>query len=585
MQIIDQIEINYFRSVYSVSLKKCKDINVITGTNDSGKSNILKALNLFFNGVTEPHTDFDFIKDLNRDREEEARAAKGRMTIWMRVYFKNFLNWQSLPDRFSIKRSWNRYDLVPTDSYDDDIPNTTIGRFLNKLQFHYIPAIRSRDIFSDLLADMHDTLLQDESLGLKNSSEALVNDLHNLTEEMSVEILDILKIESTINIPENLKDLFRALDFTNKFGDHDIPLVLRGDGIQSRHMPFILDYISSKSKKYHIWGYEEPENSLELTKSFEMADDFRRKFSVDNQIFLTTHSPAFYDISGENAARWYIENREDDDRTASCVESISSTSDIDGTMGLLALITPRMRQVYDELSGLKESIHDMQGRLDDVECPVAYVEGPTDVTILERAKAALGFGDMNIRFEPSHGVSNLLAFLKVNERIKSDERPLIGIFDADAAGRKELQKFSSSHFLPETNFRVVSKPKRIFAGDFKTPGHLEEAEAAFRAIGMALPLPIEFMFPRAVLDAARAEEVLVLEPRMARIANEELPLEVNVDDAIHGRIAEDFRYLAKQIQKDSKVPFADWVVQREDEVFEVFRSLFEDLAVAISAFE
>lgn len=150
MRIIDRIDVNYFRSVYSVSLTNCRDVNVITGSNDSGKSNLLKALNLFFNGETEPHEDLDFLRDLNRDREHEARAAKGRMTIWMKVHFNNFLGWDSLPPQFAIKRTWNRYALTAVDSVPDDIPATTIGRFLNKIRYHYVPAVRSRDILTCL---------------------------------------------------------------------------------------------------------------------------------------------------------------------------------------------------------------------------------------------------------------------------------------------------------------------------------------------------------------------------------------------------------------------------------------------------
>ena len=77
MQIIKRIEINYFRSAYSASLKNCKAINIFTGGNDAGKSNILKALNLFFNNETELNIPFSFQDDLSRTREVEARAAKG----------------------------------------------------------------------------------------------------------------------------------------------------------------------------------------------------------------------------------------------------------------------------------------------------------------------------------------------------------------------------------------------------------------------------------------------------------------------------------------------------------------------------
>lgn len=255
MRIIDKVEINYFRSIYTLSMKDCQHINIITGGNDAGKSNILKALNLFFNNETEPHEDFDFLQDLCRYRETEARAVKGRMTIWIRVTFNNFMEWRSLPEKFAVKRTWNRYDNTPVDSADNGIPATTLGRFLAKLKFHYIPAVRSRDIFSDLLAELHDTLVQDESAGLRKSSDVLVSDLHSLTEQMSASILDRVKMDSKIDLPKSLADLFRALHFITKFGEHDIPLVLRGDGLQSRHLPFILAYIAEKSDKYHIWGY------------------------------------------------------------------------------------------------------------------------------------------------------------------------------------------------------------------------------------------------------------------------------------------------------------------------------------------
>ena len=56
MRVIEGIQIRYFRSVYNVILSNCKDINVITGKNDVGKSNILKALNLFFCQQTDYNT-------------------------------------------------------------------------------------------------------------------------------------------------------------------------------------------------------------------------------------------------------------------------------------------------------------------------------------------------------------------------------------------------------------------------------------------------------------------------------------------------------------------------------------------------
>lgn len=583
MRIIDRVDINYFRSVYSASLTRCGDINVLTGANDSGKSNVLKSLNLFFNGEAEPHTVFDFIRDLNRNREEEARSAKGRMTIWMKVYFNNFLGWNSLPNRFWIKRVWNRYDDRSFDTYPDDIPATTIGRFLNKIRYHYVPAVRSREIFSDLLGDLHDALILDESAGLRASSEVLVNDLNEITEGMSAEIFEKLGIESTVNIPERLRDLFRALDFSTRYGDFEIPLILRGDGIQSRHLPFILSYIASRSNQHHIWGYEEPENSLELSRAFEMASDFAESFCEDNQIFLTTHSPAFYDIDSDKASKWFVENREQDGRKASRLTSITSTAQVDKSMGLLSVITPRIREIYNGYEELQDTVSDMERRLREAECPVVYVEGPSDVVIFERARSALRPEEFEVRFESANGAGNLTPFLKSAIRVKPDDRPLLGIYDFDSRGRREMGQFRNYHFLPETELRTLDARSKIYAGMLIVPEHLEEAELAFRNLGVDIPLSIEYMFNRNILDEAIEAGVLELEARNGVVANDELPLSVSIDDIIRGRVDQGHRYLAKKVSDDCKANFSEWIVAQPDYIFEPFSRIFAEIETALNA--
>lgn len=305
MKIINRIETNYFRSVYSVDLRDLEDFNILIGNNDSGKSNILKSLNLFFNNETELGQPFYFPDDLTRKREDEARSAKGRATIWIKIYFNNFLKWKSLPDEFVIKKVWNRYSDTPEVIYPQDSSlKTQIVKFLNKLSFHYIPAIRGRNIFAHFLTMLHDALFDDEKAGLVNASDKLIQAINTSTIDMGKKIKAGVGIDSSIQAPTDLKMLFNALDFSTSYNKHLIPLQKRGDGIQSRHIPFILDFIAQHSNKYHIWAYEEPETSLEMGAAFHLAEQFKIEFCRDNQIFITTHSPAFYDLSGANIAKW-----------------------------------------------------------------------------------------------------------------------------------------------------------------------------------------------------------------------------------------------------------------------------------------
>lgn len=62
---IKYIKIKNFRSIVDMTIKADK-MNVFVGLNDAGKSNVLKALNLFFNGETEPGAVFTFETDYSK---------------------------------------------------------------------------------------------------------------------------------------------------------------------------------------------------------------------------------------------------------------------------------------------------------------------------------------------------------------------------------------------------------------------------------------------------------------------------------------------------------------------------------------
>lgn len=50
---IRRIEITNFRSIQKIVIDSAR-LQIIVGNNDAGKSNILRALNLFFNSQTNP---------------------------------------------------------------------------------------------------------------------------------------------------------------------------------------------------------------------------------------------------------------------------------------------------------------------------------------------------------------------------------------------------------------------------------------------------------------------------------------------------------------------------------------------------
>jgi len=305
MQLIRSIEINYFRSIYQLRINRLKDLNVFVGGNDSRKSNILRALNLFFNNKISDYASMDFLQDVTHSRQAEARDAKGRLTIWIKVTFSNVEQWRSLPDYFSVKKVWNRYSNDPEVSYDIEHSNH-LQRFLNKINFIYVPAVKDSNTYAKYLRVLYDTISASDNVDLSTPAASLSLSINEAIHSMSDRIAAATGVNSTIDIPSDFRDLFERMSFSTKQDEFSVPLQNRGDGLQARHIPHILEFISEKNKKYNIWAYEEPENSLEMTKSFEVARQFENDFSQKNQILVTSHSPSFYGLEGHRVEKFYV---------------------------------------------------------------------------------------------------------------------------------------------------------------------------------------------------------------------------------------------------------------------------------------
>ena len=112
MRIIESITIRYFRSVYTITIPRCADMTVLTGKNDVGKSNILKALNLFFNQQSDYSTRFNFDNDYSLLRREEVRkeTIRGQRFISITIRFNRGDRMpNSLPPSFSVTRRWDMH--------------------------------------------------------------------------------------------------------------------------------------------------------------------------------------------------------------------------------------------------------------------------------------------------------------------------------------------------------------------------------------------------------------------------------------------------------------------------------------------
>lgn len=360
MKIIEQIEIKNFRSFGNrkkskTQIIKLNELNIFSWSNDSWKSNILRALNLFFNWNTYLDTFLDFKNDFFKKEKRDDDDIDEEM-ITIKISFINEENkWKNknndfvrLPEKFWVSRkflktsrysSYNQDDWVETsfrsknEKWIKDIKKSDfyeekdnkfilkqnvraslsrqLSIFLDSIYFHYVPAIKDKNYFSYLYWELQKTLLKEKDSELdktkvkfqdsiQKSTEKLMNEFKNVVNNDNINITPIFELP-------DLVDLFKSLNLNT----WKVELKYRWDWIQAKLIPEILNFISvkeqtikssnikkwEKPKKYFIWWFEEPENSYEYRNAQILSDRFKDIFVKNSQIFITTHSFNFLSIN------------------------------------------------------------------------------------------------------------------------------------------------------------------------------------------------------------------------------------------------------------------------------------------------
>ena len=386
---ISQIQIKNFRSIRNEVIVP-KDLNIFVGLNDAGKSNVLKALNLFFNGETDYGRKFAFSYDFTYLFPKSSHSTKEiRITIKF-----------DIPDTYSESGEYTWTKVWRTNGYfvetilnsqgNSPNPKSRVPGALRRIKYRYVPAIKSREYFKTLLGDLYTAVFSSINNPLEESVNTFSASLRDYTQELSSSIEQQLQISSLLSFPDDLNDIFKALIFETSCNLEgiNVPLTARGDGIQIRHIPIILRFIAHEDQKSRqrgsmkvctIWGFEEPENGLELLKTFQLANEFET-YSNEIQIFLSTHSPAFYmKKDTETACVYFVSKKGNSDETN--ISQSISTSLLAENMGLLPIVAPFIEEQSKKLSKA-EQIYS-ENFLTDV--PTILVEGETDIEYLSIA--------------------------------------------------------------------------------------------------------------------------------------------------------------------------------------------------------
>lgn len=499
---IRSIYVENFRSIKSVTAE-LSQFSVFVGKNDCGKSNILRALNLFFNNQTNPGTNFSFQEDYNFFAIERARRAKeivvqleinlpssyhatnGQIIVWTKKWREDGL-WSEEYDYQGVRLSRGRRGQEVREPIV--IPDkSNVHSLLRKIEFEYVPAIKDSDYFDDLRGRIYGIISEAAARTFHQSSAAFEQSIGDHLDELTSSITTSLGFDTRLALPRDLYHIFERLDFLS--GEMSVSLNNRGDGIKARHIPLILKFMAEKKASLQrrggppissIWAYEEPENNLEIASAVQLADELLILTRVGTaQILLTTHSPAFYDLGQREAdvSLNYVTRLSDLEGTTTKTD----TSGVDESLGTLAMLAPRISEMVAEVRAQEEAKVEAK-RLAEENCARIFVEGESDKLILSKAMG-LFFPEAvdNVRFETKRDgaghtyVIDMLAGWRSQHKHHQERPKAAGIVDGDASENRAAFNGEPSNILSAKCFQYPN-PQVIHAAlgsGFKIPATLE----------------------------------------------------------------------------------------------------------------
>ena len=331
MITIRDIEISRFRSIRDAKLANLRDFSVLAGLNNSGKSNFLRALNLFFTGRPEPEIPFHLARDYYRGE----LSAKKKKNIRISVHFtlpKSFRFRRGLKSvdellgrDFTITKEW-AFRQTETTVYLNESPTplppediVKVTQFLSLISFRYVPnRVVPTEIIRKEQQALRDVLVR-RLAKFKKQSEQVFKGLETTAESLVLSVSDDIKQfapdikKVRLATAASLADLAFQFGYKLEEGGVEMDENEQGSGMQSLLMFETLhlidrDYFQQFGwKQAAVWAVEEPESSLNTALEARTAHFLSRVAKEHDgrlQIIGTTHSDLMIQYGG---AGYFIE--------------------------------------------------------------------------------------------------------------------------------------------------------------------------------------------------------------------------------------------------------------------------------------
>lgn len=468
---IKKIKIKNYRSIKSEISIDFNDELVIIGPNNSGKTNFLKAINLFFDGIKEnqysiasdlpfglsgeqtsivisfqttPEKDGDFIskyKEVIELLEEDKEIEAGLINLYLSFSSAGRANYRFFTN-----------DKVQSDKREEyrRLHEELITYFLSRFVCNYIPSEKSSaSLFNEFLLPhlkRHiGDLLQEQQ---RSVDEALLVVSKSISQNMHE--AGLLGMSCMFGLPGNLfSSALSKFDFFIDDGERT-PFHQKGSGVQAATILACLEWITLQENnegKYVVWLIEEPESYLHPGLA-EACRNIIEDLSKSSDVFTTTHAMGFIPNSHEKVLQSSI-----GDKKETSLRSLKGYSE--ATQSIRNALGIRFSDYY---SLTEYNI---------------FVEGKTDKALFQHV---LGVVKPKGRANQFHalrqasimdfsGVSSLKDFLKSTYSFMAKERSIVAVFDGDEAGVRATgdlgHYFSNKEVSFNSNQEYIILPNRL----------------------------------------------------------------------------------------------------------------------------
>lgn len=455
---IKSIRIKNFRSIKDdFEILGMENGISIVGPNSSGKTNVLKAIEMFFTGM-ENRYKYNVKNDLTFDMKGGqtsivATFSGDRNSPSDKDFYSSYdelNNFLDKPKPISndvtlyltfLSNGSPQYRFFPNDKYKNhtrrekasEKQQEALSILLNKFSCYYIPSSKS-------ISELIDSLLipfvkKSISSILEEKLEDINNELISISKSITDSLIenDVKNIKASLSIPNNsIENMISSFEF--KLEDSEKTLFYqKGMGIQTTSLLAALKWITNKeteSNKMVIWLIEEPESFLH-PQLYKNCFGILKKLSKTASVFWTTHSMSFVNKNVD--------------------EIVGTESDGYRTKKII------FSSYKDAVSGIQKSLGVQFSDFYSLSKYNIFVEGKTDkdtlryiVDFIKNCDEQRYYYLNQAVFLDMGGVSSIEGFLKATYGFISKERVCVVILDGDDAGIKianNLQQFCGQHQL------------------------------------------------------------------------------------------------------------------------------------------